>query len=78
MFIKLTVSSVKQKWIVNINAISFICPSPDNVEKTRIYLIGDNVPIEVEESFNKIEEVLSEAMYQASKRTINMIGDYKL
>ena len=78
MFIMLTASAVKQKWIVNSNAISFVCPSHDNVEKTMIYLIGDNVPIEVDESFSKIEELLSEAMYQGRKRTINMIGGYNI
>ena len=76
MFIMLTASAVNQKWIVNVNAISFICPSPDNDEKTRIYLIGDNLPIDVEESFDKVKETLTDAMCQSSKRNVNFVGGY--
>ena len=61
MFIEVNATHVNAKWIINVRAISFVCPQPDNSNKARIYLIGDNVPIDVDNSYDEIKALINKA-----------------
>lgn len=58
MFIELTAAAVNQKWIINIKNITFVLPNKD---RTTIFFMGDNLPLDVKEDYETVKRMIINA-----------------
>lgn len=59
MFIEVNARTVNANWTINVRAIAFFYPFNDG---TRIYFINDDVPLDVNESYNGFKERLKRVL----------------